>query len=860
MKRSTIFFVLFGFLTIHAQTSTNPSSPLNVGVISGKVVDKALQQPIPYASIAIKSKTDNSNITGAITKEDGTFEVKGIPEGESIVEVSYIGYRSYTRDLSITRRNRKQDLGTIALEEDVAELEGVEVVAERSTIEQKVDRKVINVGKDLTTSGPTASDIMNNLPSVSVDQQTGDISLRGNQNVQVMVDGKLSNIPAAQLLRQIPSTAIKSIELITNPSAKYNPEGMSGIINIILHKNVNLGFNGDINLGLNYDDNARFNSGINLNYRNGKLNFYGNYSNNIGKNFNRGNVFRVDDNSDQRFEFIDNNKSHVYKVGVDLYLNDKNTISVFTNQNLFDGKNEGTTRIFFFDNPSLNLNQLFNNTLDNISSQYNFNYKLDFAKEGHNIELETDYNTFENDEDADFRFTGPAAGLPGSNTEDYRDLIGTERDRLTINLDYTNPLDDKTKLELGLQARLFNSDIGRNSTQIVPNPFDLTAVDINTPVTDFDYSRDIYSAYATLGKTLGKWSIQAGARFEMVDVTADTEEVYDVAAEGQDLTNIDIDPAVEITADGNSVLRSFENDYTQVYPSAFVTYSPSEKNSYQFSYSRRVDRPGLQQVNPIREWSTPLITSFGNTSLVPQFTNSLEANYTRRLNNKGSITAGVFYRAIEDEINRAVFIDQLDPTLNRIILTFDNFDNTSAYGVEVSTNYRPTKWWSINGSFDLFSQEQTGITETADDIDGDGIRDLESIVREEREVTNTAWNFRMFNNFSVTKKLSLSAFGFYRGQNQGIQFETKPMYFVNLGARYNFAQGKGTLSVNYNDIFNTMEFGFEGDRPYRQEGEFNWESQTVFVGLSYRFGSGKYRAKSRKRRDNDEKQGSGGIF
>ncbi|MCB0375687.1 MAG: TonB-dependent receptor family protein, partial [Sinomicrobium sp.] len=290
-------------------------------------------------------------------------------------------------------------------------------------------------------------------------------------------------------------------------------------------------------------------------------------------------------------------------------------------------------------------------------------------------------------------------------------------------------------------------------------------------------------------------------------------------------------------------------------PSAFFTYNPGDKNSYQLSFSRRVDRPGLQQVNPIREWSSPLISSFGNEHLVPQFTNSVEVNYTRRLKG-GSVTGGVFYRTIEDEINRALYIDRLD--LDKLILTYDNFDNTSAYGIELSANYRPVKWWSINGSFDLFTQTQRGFAETLPP----GLENPQEsdIVIEDVEVENTAWNLRMNNNFSITKKLSLSVFGFYRGKNRNIQFNVDPLYFVNTGLRYAFAEGKGTLSLNFNDIFNTMQFKFVGDRPFVQRGDFNWESDTVYLGMSYRFGSGKNRTLRRKNRDDNTKQGSGGIL
>jgi outer membrane receptor protein involved in Fe transport len=311
---------------------------------------------------------------------------------------------------------------------------------------------------------------------------------------------------------------------------------------------------------------------------------------------------------------------------------------------------------------------------------------------------------------------------------------------------------------------------------------------------------------------------------------------------------------VEVTTDGDVVYKKFKNDYFEIYPSAFFTYTPSEKNMFQASYSRRVDRPGLDQINPIREWSTPLISSFGKTSLLPQFTNSMEVNYTRNLKS-GSVTGGVFYRLIEDEINRALFIDRTD--LNKVILTHDNFDNTSAYGIELSSNYRPTKWWSFNASFDFYSQTQKGIAERLTVQENPTVDD---IIVETYEVDNVAYNFRMFNNFKVTENLSFSAFGFYRGKARTLQFSIDPMYFVNIGARYNLWEGRGTFSINYNDIFNTMQFAFEGELPYQQTGAFNWESNTINVNLSYRFGGGKYRAKSRKRRDDNEKDGGGGLF
>ncbi|WP_178987820.1 outer membrane beta-barrel family protein [Winogradskyella schleiferi] len=815
MKHLFLMLMMVSSAILSAQPNSN--SEIRSGSISGRVIDAELNEPLPYVNIVIKD-TDHKIITGGITSADGRFEVKNIPEGKIIVSIQFVGFKTIDQNITLGKGNYKVDIGDIKLREESTGLDEVTVVADVSTIQQKVDRKVITIGKDLQTAGATASEIMNNLPSVSVDQQTGSISLRGNQNVRVMVDGKLSNIPADQLLKQIPSTSIKSVELITNPSAKYNPEGMSGIINIVLHKNTQIGFNGNLNLALVYDIEPKFNSSIDANYRNGKFNLYGSYSNGFTKNVNYGQINRIEQEIEQNFYILNNNKSHLYKIGLDYYLNDRNTISVFTNQNSFDGRTKVDSGIDYLTNPSLNESQFTGGDNENDSQQYNFNYKHDFNDEGHNIELEVDYNLFDGIGDTNNIFFS-------SQRPNFIEDTDTERNQTTVNLDYVNPLSESVKLELGLQARLFDTSIFYESNARERNE----AGDYIPTTTRFDYTRDIYSAYATYGKKMEKWSYQVGLRAETVAVDSDAFK-RDLAA--SEALNI-----------------PFENDYFELYPSAFFTYTPSEKNSYQLSYSRRIDRPGIGQVNPLPEWNTPLISQFGNQELRPQFTNSMEVNYTRQLE-KGSITAGVFYRLIEDEIQQAILIDRTD--LHRLILTNLNFDNTSAYGVELSSNYRPTKWWSINASFDLFSQTQKSVAESFDTN--------QDIVLNTVEVDNVSYNLRAFNNFKVSKSLSFSAFGMYRGKNKNIQFEMSDMLMVNLGMRYSFLEdNRASFSLSYNDIFDTMYAQFDGQRPYAQRGQFNWESQQISGRLSYRFGGGKYRAKSRKQRDNDVKEG-GGMF
>ena len=401
----------------------------------------------------------------------------------------------------------------------------------------------------------------------------------------------------------------------------------------------------------------------------------------------------------------------------------------------------------------------------------------------------------------------------------------------TLNLDYANSIDEHSKIELGVQANLFNSLIGYESTG---DTFNDDGVLVPTPNTNFDYTRDIYALYGNYNRKIKKWSYQLGLRLENVEVKA---------------------LAVQTTQPLNTRSEDrFSNDYFELYPSAYITYEASEKNSFQLNYSRRIDRPGIGQVNPIKEWSTPLVSSYGNINLQPQFTNSVEFNYIRNIKG-GSVTFGTYYRQISNEINRALFIDRSDVNSGRLILTHDNFDDSTAYGIELSTSLKPKKWWSLNGSFDLYSQTLIGIAErlsapieTA--VEGD-------IITETNSVDNVAWNFKLYNSFKVSKKVNLTAFGFYRGRNSNLQFNVKPMYFVNIGSRFSFDDGKGSISLNYNDIFNTMKFRFDGTSPYVQEGEFNWESNTIYLGLTYRFGSTKYSAKSRKNRSDDEKSGGG---
>ena len=800
IKLILICFIATVF-SLQAQTVTKKPLLENTGSISGKVIDKKTNEPLPYVNIVVKE--NNKVVTGGITSDKGIFQIKNLALKEYVVEIQFIGYKTILKSVKLTE-NSDVNLNTIAIEEDAIQLKGVEIVSERSTIEQKIDRKVINVGKDLTTAGATASEIMNNIPSVNVDQD-GKISLRGNENVRVLVDGRPSNIEASQLLKQIPSTSIKKIELITNPSAKYNPEGMSGIINIVLHKNANDGFNASINTGLTFAKTPKINSSTNLNYKTGKVNFFATYGNNFGKKFNEGSILRLDDQSNQLFDIKNDDKSHLFKIGMDYYINDKNTLSVYTNQNKLIGDGKVDVSIL---NPDAtkNLTQYSKYDGNNLDGTYNLAFKHLTKKEGETLDLEINHSIYSGDQLANFRTTFNNPSIP---TSAYSDDISEKRENSTINLDYVNPLNEKSKLEMGAETRIV-----RTQNNYTTNNSSLSN-------SNYDYDLDIHSAYVTFGQKFKKIGYQLGARFESYKVTAKLNNV-----------------------------TAFKDDYITLYPSASMTYSLSEKDQFQMSYSRRVDRPSLGQTKPIREFSTPRVTSIGNPELQPQFTNSVELNYTKTVS-KGSITTGVFVRTINNEINRVLYPDPQNQ--DKQIMSYDNFDTNTAYGFEASLNYKINSWWDIQPAVDFSSITQKGLVSMFNTT-------TNSFDFVTKEVNASAFNARFNSNFKATKSLRFLLFGFYRSGVDGVQFNGKEMYKIDAGGRYSFLKDKATLSVRFNDIFDTMKAGFYGDNPYPQTGQFTWESQSVYVGFNYMFGTGKNKSLQRKQRDSNTKEGGGGLF
>lgn len=775
MSLRKIYLMLFLFSAVWAFGNDDKDSQI-IGV-----VQDGAGHGLPFVSIEIYSKGETQDlISGGMTDENGNFLIDDVPFGEYEMVLMAVGFADKVLDINIDKT--KVDVGKIILGSEVVELEGATIVGEVSQYRTEIDKRVVDVGKDLVSAGAGAAAVLNNIPSVSVDQQTGQLSLRGNENVKVMVDGKPSNIPASQLLKQLPSNAIAKVEIITNPSAKYDPEGNSGIINIITHKNKRQGYSVGLNLGYTQGENSRHNGSVNANINTGSFNFFGNYNANFGEHRFHGTVKNYDTELDQSFDVLNDNTSQVFKVGFDWFMGEKTALTLYTSQ--YYHKGEGSTSSNVFDNTS---GTLFENIGDDEGTyknqDYSLNFKQDFGKEDHNIVLDAIYSTSDNEDFRDYNNSFPELNAPHL----YNEKREGENQNTRINLDYTNQIVDGGKIEGGVQFRQEKTDNLMNSTQSLNYINDEGEMEEFQPDVAYDFTRDIYSAYANYGQKFGKFAMQLGVRAEQVTEASD----YDVNPTGA---------------------GKFENDYVEFYPSAFFTYDITERGQLSLNYSRRVDRPSINQLTPVPEWSTVTMQSLGNPELKPQFTNSYELGYLQRFKG-GSLNATVFYRKVNDVIFRYLETDENDPRITNQM--FINYDDSESYGLELSANYKPTKWWNFNSSFDVFANKYFMGTE---------------------ESTGTPWNFRINNNFTLLKNLSLQNFFMYRGKFKFVQGEMQPMWRIDLGARYSFMDGKASLTARISDIFKTFHSEVRIGNPVPGEGNFNWESQTLYVGFSYNFG------------------------
>ncbi|WP_299104836.1 outer membrane beta-barrel family protein [uncultured Tenacibaculum sp.] len=771
--------------------------------ISGKVIDAKSKIAIPYVNITCK-QIDGTIVTGTITNDKGLFYLKKLPKTKLTLSFQFIGYTTILKEVDLTNKSSKHHLGTIQIQENHHQLHEIEIDSESSSMVQKIDRKIFNVGKDLISTGGTSLEMLENIPSIDVNQLSGNISLRGNENVQILINGKPSNIDTEQLLKQIPSNSIKSIEIITNPSAKHTPEGMSGIINLILKKNTKIGFNGNVSVGIKHSRNTRPDVSLNANYKIGITNFYTNYSSSSGDYETFNNLKRPNDNLFQDIDFLNNSESHNFKFGVDIDVSPKSILSLYTSQN-FDN-NSLTTNTTILENTNL----LFNNKRFSKYKQkdeaYNVDYLYHLDDKGQNIEFELTHSLTKNPEVT----TNSESINPLSKEHNYSNDINDTRKLWLFNIDYVKPI-TKGKIELGLEFRkqnFYNNILTDQEVQVSSPP---TVQPIGN--TTLDYHREIYSGYINFNKTYEKLSFQIGLRLEQFNLDANFSN----------------------TEQGNSDLN---DRIFSLYPTASINYELSKKDNLQLAYSRRVDRPSAYQITPIQEWASPLTISKGNMNLVPQFTNSLELNYTKTIS-KGYLSFGTFYRRTNDKIGRILQRDTANPNL--LVSSFTNYDFSDSYGIEISGSYKPQKWWTIRPSFETYIQDSQGI------LNGN----FETI-------KNTLVKARLSNSFKASKNLSFQLSAIHRGQSENIQYIVQPYTMINLGARLKVLEGKGSITFRGTDIFNNVNFEYSSNNPFAQTGNYTLEYDSVYLGFSYNFGSGKNKSKGRKYRDDNESQG--GMF
>ena len=800
MKKYCFLLFLLSNILVSQTTDKN-----NMGSVSGKILDFKTHKKIPYVSITCLDK-NNKIIGGSISNNKGIFSIKNLVLDSITIKLQFIGFEELKSKFILTKEKPNLNLPTFYLKEEINSLDEISIKTETSSLIQKIDRKVFNVGKDLNSAGTNSLQLLENIPSVSVDFQTGAINLRGNENVRILVDGKPSNLAPTQLLKQIPSSTIKSVEIITNPSAKYNPEGMSGIINIILKKNITIGFNGSFSAGAEHSINTRPTTSFDFNYRTGKINIYGNYGLDWGNFETFSNFKRLDKNLIQDINFLDNTTSHYAKVGLDFYINNKNTLSFYTTQNFSDtGFNVNTTIV---ENQNLLFNAKNLSVFNTSEAIYNLDYILNFNKKGEQLELEINYAKSKSPQED----TITDLANPNSNVYNYFNSIINNTNTLLINFDYTKPIKNGV-LEFGLESR--NQ---KNTNSIVTNQ----EIETNTNTTaprgnsNFTYNRDIYSGYVNVNKEYEKLSLQVGLRIEQFNV----------------------DGLFFNTQQNN--LEPYSDRIFSLYPSAFITFSNSEKHQFQLGYSRRVDRPGIEQVSPIQEWTSPLSISTGNRTLEPQFTNSLEFTYTNTIK-KGYLNFGIFYRKTSDVIGRIFISDITNP--DRQILSYENYDKAISYGFEFSSSFKPLKWWTIRPSANIYFQENKGF-----------------INNSFKTVNNTLFRARVNNSFKATKKLRFNASASYRGKNKNLLATINPYFLVNASMSYSILNGNGTLNIRATDIFDNYKLDFVTQDPFLQQGSFTLEYSAIYAGFTYNFGKGSNRERDRKYRENKETQGSGGVL
>jgi outer membrane cobalamin receptor len=783
-----------------------------VGELRGTVVDDAGGSPISTATVAVWQGSDSTLVTGAVTDADGSFVIDRLRPGRYYVRVSFIGYATYATDmLNLTREAPKADLGTIRLLPDTQQLDEVEVTGERETVEFAIDRTVYNVKDQPISTGGTATDVLQNVPSVEVDID-GNVSLRGNQNVAILINGKPSPMRGeflASFLQQLPASMIEKVEVIPNPSAKYDPEGMAGILNIVMKQDADLGLGGGLSLGAGTGD--KYNASGNVNYQQGKVSLFANYG------------FRYEDRNDEGFNFrenryldpltyldqdnfgLRNRTSHVLNTTLDYSLSDKNVLSASALLSQRGGDRSSTYANFLLDADRDAMGR-YDRTTSSVSDGFNMDYKLGFKRtiEASQHELSAELRFNRSNEDSFDEFRQQNLTLDGEAADATPDLQANDLDshenEWTAQVDYTRPLGG-TRLETGYKGTLRQLD-----NTFYSETFDYAAQAFMPDASlnnEFVYDEQVHAVYGIASRGFGKFDAQVGVRLE------------------QALTNFDLTTTDE----------AFENNYFSIFPSAFLSYKLTDARQVKLSYSKRVQRPRTRMLNPFTSFDDPLNLFVGNPYLQPEYTHAVEMAY-QQFSQRGTISVTPFYRHSVDVMRRLKTVD--DDGISRT--TFENFDTSDSYGAEVVGSLKLGNSLSGFASFNGYKLVTDG-----SNVDGD--------------LGNSAfgWSVRFNASWQVRPGLSMQAFYFYRAPIDIEQGRISSFSMANIALSQKLLNDKASLSLRLSDPFDTMGFDFvTSDANFYQESSRKWESRIAYLTFTYNFGQ-----QSRRRNRGDREMDGG---
>lgn len=774
------------------------------GILKGIVTDAKSGAPLSYASIRVFKIIDSSLVAGAITDEKGVFSTE-VPQGQMYAILDFMGYKAYKTPVwAITKEQLQYDLGNVSLHSSANTLNEVVVQAEKSTMELSLDKKVFNVGKDLANAGGTATDILSNIPSVSVDVE-GNVKLRGSENVRILIDGKPSGLVSFKGgagLQQLQGSQIERVEIITNPSARYEAEGMSGIINIVLKKQQKQGINGSFDIITGNPMN--WGVAANINYRHKKVNFFVNYGLAYRKIPGKGSQYQEVYSSDTMYinemtrEGGTTGFHNNIRGGLDYFLNDKNTLTA-----AYLLRRSDVRRItdFVYKDYIFNKNNLKYLTLrqqdekeHEPNSEYSLTYKKTFNKKGQELVADVRYLDYWERSDQIYTqngFLGDGSSfLP--NTKVQKALNDEFEKQYLLQMDYIHPIGKDGKFETGIRSS-FRHMI--NDYKVTERNIQGEFVTLPNLVNYFTYDENIHALYAILGNKKEKFSYQIGLRGEITDVLTEFHTTHE----------------------------KNPRNYANLFPSAHFTYNLPNQNALQISYSRRVRRPRYDELNPFVTFSDNRNFFSGNPNLNPEFSNAFEIGHIKYFE-KGSLTSSIYYRHTTDKILGIRTVDSLGfaKTLPQ------NFAVEDAYGAEFTGQYSLFKWWKLDMSFNFFRAT----------IDGQNIGTS-------FKSDTYSWLARQSSRFSLPYKIDFQIRANYEAPQKTPQGTRQAVYFIDLGANKEIFKNKGTLTLSITDLLNSRRNRFitEGVNFYTQ-GDFLGRRRQVNLTFNYRLNASNKKTKS----------------